>query len=259
MVVKDVKEFHTCGLLEHENKAKPEIRLNQDAIHIKYETNVGDNDREQYEGEDISEETIPAPRQYHTQTQLLHRSKRSIDTTLTKEGILHGKTNETNDSSESSFEKTLISCHDGRILLNSNFTVSHLCTNNEFLANGSYLQIRHDILENGYYFYIFYSDNDLESNEVHAIFDVVKPTYENNGNIPSCLNKTQCSFSIGLFSKETVIVEIPMRNGIEHEKDDHMIMISTCKPRTAVYSVFPIAVLFLILLSAFMGSGTNGS
>lgn len=274
MIVRDISDFHTCGLLEHENKAKPQIHLNQDAIHITYDSNENTND--EFEGENLSAErsskskphsqprTITPTKEY-INMQLISpstRLKRSVNKrsppVTHMEAILHGKTNPTQeDSSVSSFEQTLLMCHNGRILLNENFTYSNLCTNFEQLENVKHPRIPYKVPQDGYYFYIFYSDNDLISNEFYTIFDIWKPTYEYGGYVRNCINQTECSFPLTMWSDEKVVVEIPTRNGIEHEIDDVSILVSTCEPRTSLYSLFLIAVLISILFSAFIGSSTE--
>jgi hypothetical protein len=57
---------------------------------------------------------------------------------------------------------------------------------------------------------------------------------------------------ISRFSGEVVIVEVPTRDGIEHEDDDVTQLYSQCVPRMAVYMIFPIAVLVFILGFAFI-------
>lgn len=76
------------------------------------------------------------------------------------------------------------------------------------------------LFSDGYYYYIFYSDNDLVKNDINAIFDIKKPTYQysNLSESKSCTNKTECSFPIKFFSNEIVILEVPTRDGIEHEE-----------------------------------------
>lgn len=54
------------------------------------------------------------------------------------------------------------------------------------------------------------------------------------------------------FSDEIVIVEVPTRDGIEDEPEDVTILYSECVPRMAVYVIFPIAVLVLVLSCAFI-------
>lgn len=272
MIVKDISNFHTCGLLEHENKLKPQIHQNQDAIHITYESKENMND--EYEGENESaEKSSQSPPKPVTLTQVKElvkmeqispskRDKRSVNkrspSVTHLEAVLHGKTNNAeDDSSVSSFEQSLLMCHNGRILLNANFTYSNLCTNFEHLENTKHPRIPYKVPEDGYYFYIFYSDNDLISNEFYTIFDIWKPTYEYGGYVRHCVNQTECSFPLTMWSDEKVVVEIPTRNGIEHEIDDVSTLVSTCEPRTSLYSLFLVAVLISILLSAFIGSNTE--
>lgn len=54
------------------------------------------------------------------------------------------------------------------------------------------------------------------------------------------------------FSDDFVLVEVPTRDGIEHEDDDITFLYSQCVPRMAVYMIFPIAVLVFILSCAFI-------
>lgn len=111
----------------------------------------------------------------------------------------------------------------------------------------------HFVASDGYYYYIFYSDNDFIKNDIHAKFDIYKPTYRfSDSSSRECVNQTECEFPIHLMSDETVIVEVPTRDGIEHEADDITMLMSTCKPRMAIYMIFPIIVLVLILICAFL-------
>lgn len=112
----------------------------------------------------------------------------------------------------------------------------------------------HEVVSDGYYYYIFYSDNDQVKNDIHAVFDIYKPTflYSNISQSKGCINSTECSFPIQFFSDDKVYLEVPTRDGIEHEEDDITYLISTCHPRMGVYVIFPIAVLFLILSCAFI-------
>ncbi|PSN41833.1 hypothetical protein C0J52_14509 [Blattella germanica] len=190
------------------------------------------------------------------------RSRRSVhlsQTHLLDGGIEHGGnaangTIPENDaeSSFSSFENSLRTCYEGQILLNEEFPPSHNCTDVSALEIQGTMEAIHEVSEDGYYYYIFYSDNDYVSNDIHAIFNIHKPTYQYAKHARSCFNETECSFPITFWSDETVIVEIPTRDGIEHEEDDITYLISTCHPRMSVYVIFPVAVLFLILGCAFM-------
>lgn len=178
------------------------------------------------------------------------RSKRDL---LIETRARHGITNDTS-TSVSSFENNLLSCYDGQILLAQSFPPSTLCRNVIYLESGSHMVTQHEINADGYYYYIFYSDNDNVKNDINALFDIHKPTflYANISDTSKCYNATNCSFPIDFLTDEVVIVEVPTRDGIEHEGDDFTVLISTCHPRMGVYVIFPIAVLFLILTCAFL-------
>ncbi|XP_033327458.1 uncharacterized protein LOC117221012 [Megalopta genalis] len=195
-------------------------------------------------------------------TMLTKKVKRSQDlvkpTFLLDEGIKHGgnavmnATNADDISSVSSFENGLFKCYGGSILIAQEFAPSKHCTNVTYLLSGKHMQATQNIVESGYYYYIFYSDNDIVSNDIHAVFDIYKPLlqYENVTN--SCINQTKCSFPVNLLSLDKVIVEIPTKDGVEYEIYNNSLLLSVCHPRMEVYIIFPIAVLFLILTRAFM-------
>ncbi|XP_018902517.1 uncharacterized protein [Bemisia tabaci] len=172
-------------------------------------------------------------------------------------GLVHGGNALTyntsaHDSSFSSFEYGLYTCYDGNILLTQGFPPSKLCTSVEFFEMQKHMKTVHDVVSDGYYYYIFYSDNDFQLNDIHAVFDIYKPTYMYGNYSHGCINKTECYFPINFLSDETVVVEVPTRDGIEHEGDDITLLTSTCHPRVTVYMLFPISILFLILSCAFL-------
>lgn len=177
-------------------------------------------------------------------------------------GIEHGGnagnyTVESDESSVSSFEMNLFTCYDGQIVLTQEFNAISNCVNVSYLEKTEktrHLEAVHAVGTDSYYYYIFYSDNDYISNDIHAIFDIYKPTYRytNSSKKKECLNTTKCEFPIQFASKETVIVEVPTRDGIEHEDDDITYLVSTCQPRMSVYIIFPVAVIFLILGCSFL-------
>lgn len=174
-------------------------------------------------------------------------------------GIEHGgnalnyTATDSDESSASSFETNLLKCYNGQVLVNKGFPPSSSCTDVHYLERTDHLEVVYDVASDGYYYYIFYSDNDYISNDIHAVFDIYKPTYRymNSSKSKECLNATECRFPIEFWSDETVIVEVPTRDGIEHEDDD-MLLVSTCQPRMGVYIIFPVSVLFLILGCAFL-------
>ena len=161
------------------------------------------------------------------------------------------------ESSFSSFENSLMECYKGKILMREEFPPSPTCTDVHALETHGTMEAVHDVVEDGYYFYIFYSDNDYVQNDIHAIFNIHKVTYQYAEHSRSCSNETECTFPITFWSDETVIVEIPTRDGLERDgidraMDDINNLISSCNPRMSVYIIFPVAVLFLILGCAFM-------
>lgn len=175
---------------------------------------------------------------------------------LLDQGIKHGGNALRNhtaneDSSVSSFEEELFTCYEGNVLVAQEFDPDDLCTNVTYLDSGKSMQSRHNVIEDGYYYYIFYSDNDLVSNDIHAIFDIYKPTFQYENITKSCINDTECTFPLSIMSSDRVIVEVPTKDGID-ESDDISLLISVCHPRMGMYIIFPIAVLFLILSCAFL-------
>lgn len=178
---------------------------------------------------------------------------------LLDQGIKHGGNADKNSSdsegtsSISSFESGLLNCYNGAILLAHEFQPSDQCTDISYLLNGKHIQANHHVEQNGYYYYIFYSDNDIVSNDIYAIFDIYKPTFQYENVTKSCINQTECSFHISPLSADRVIVEIPTKDGIDHnEIDDVGMLISICQPRMGTYMIFPIAILLLILGCAFI-------
>lgn len=179
---------------------------------------------------------------------------------LLDQGIRHGGNANKNftsssyeASSVSSFENSLFSCYGGAILLAHEFEPSYQCTNISYLLSGKHVQANHHVEEDGYYYYIFYSDNDIVSNDIYIIFDIYKPTFQYENVSKSCINVTECSFSLTPLSADRIIVEIPTKDGIEHnEIDDTNILISICQPRMGAYVFFPIAMLVSFLGCAFI-------
>ncbi|KAI8119299.1 hypothetical protein CVS40_9153 [Lucilia cuprina] len=186
-----------------------------------------------------------------------HRPKRDhvYDRKYTHGGNAMNFTQTDESNSISSFENGLLECFKTNKLSFGDFPPMADCTNPHFLENGSHRMLSiHEIDADGYYYYIFYSDNDMVRNDIHAIFDIYKPTFEysNLTNQQACVNATNCTFPIGFMSDEVVVVEVPTRDGIEHEDDDITYLISTCHPRPEIYAIFPVLVLILILSCSFL-------
>ncbi|CAH0725947.1 unnamed protein product, partial [Brenthis ino] len=158
------------------------------------------------------------------------------------------------DKSVSSFEVNLYDCYQDNILMNEFFPYSTQCNNTKYLEEITTLKVDHQVTSDGYYYYIFYSDNDFVNNDIHAIFDIYKPTfqYSNMSKSKMCLNKTECQFDVEMFSNELVIVEVPTKDGLNNNDEESFILRSICHPRMSVYIFFPVSVLLLILLFAFL-------
>lgn len=181
----------------------------------------------------------------------LHNPNTLLDT-----GVYHGGNafNSTVNVQDpiSRFENNLQECFHNKILINRLFPYSMKCNSTNYLENTTILKVVHEVLLDGYYYYIFYTDNGV--NDIHAIFDIYKPTFQyvNNSESKVCVNKTECEFNIDFFSDELVIVEKPTKEGLQNEESDSSILVSICHPRISVYIFFPISVLLLILLFAFL-------
>lgn len=134
-------------------------------------------------------------------TQQKEEDDRTKRDTILDGGPRHGgnAANFLNESdSISSFENALLECYDGQILVAKSFAPSKNCNSVKSLEQGSYLVSTHEVNSDGYYYYIFYSDNDYDSNQIHAVFDIHKPTYlySNISETKGCINSTQCHFPI---------------------------------------------------------------
>lgn len=195
------------------------------------------------------------------QSHISHRHTRSnqqvLNAPLLDHGIQHGgnalrNNASSEDSSASSFEEGLLNCYKGNLLLQNPFNHSESCSGVHFLEYGDYMTTLHNVTHDGYYYYIFYSDNDIVSNDIHAVFDIYKPTFQYENVTKSCLNSTKCTFTLSMLSNDRVIVEVPTRDGIEHEQDDISHLTSVCHPRMGIYIIFPIAILLFVISCAFI-------
>ncbi|XP_059060522.1 uncharacterized protein LOC131853595 isoform X2 [Achroia grisella] len=285
LVVKGDKILNTCGILEGDKykKSHPTLKNqghvlvtlenpneNQNKTSIQIVENKSDNGEWIDKDDDdvlsfggmsnstkMDQFNTPSPtrKKRDTVPKKLHNPNTVLDT-----GVHHGGNAFNNtmkspqDSSVSSFENNLHECYQNNILINNFFPFSIQCNSTKYLERTTTLKVTHDVLLDGYFYYIFYSDNDFVLNDIHAIFDIYKPTfqYTNMSETKVCINKTKCEFDVSFFSDELVIVEVPTRDGLTYDDDDSSILVSVCHPRMSVYILFPISVLLLILLFAFL-------
>ncbi|XP_026727248.1 uncharacterized protein LOC113493457 isoform X1 [Trichoplusia ni] len=272
LVVKGDRILNTCGILEgyKHKKVHPKLengvlvtlekpddkkKINDTSYDKK---NDNDNTIDSYihngiEDSDDTSKTVHVERE---------RSKRDIKNlplhnpnTLLDTGVYHGGNlfNSTiQQQTMSRLENNLHECYHDKILIDHLFPYSSQCNSTNYLENTTTLKVVHEVLLDAYYYYIFYTDDGV--NDIHAMFDIYKPTFQyvNNSESKTCVNKTQCEFSIDFFSDELVIVEKPTKEGLQNEDSDSSILISICHPRVSVYILFPVSVLLLILLFAFL-------
>jgi hypothetical protein len=241
------------------NHSDGKVENNQHDKH--FEVSVGDESGKMLEIMTNESKPLNSSQEEKIQGEVRQKIKRAINFApayLLDGGVEHGG-NAGNmskgynaQSSASSFENGLLTCYDGQILLAQDFLPSPACTSVHVLEKHGTMKTVHEVTADGYYYYIFYSDNDLVQNDIHAVFNIHKPTYQYAKHSRACYNNTECTFPITFWSDEIVIVEVPTRDGIEHEDDDVTFLVSSCHPRMSVYVIFPVAVLFLVLGCAFM-------
>lgn len=157
-------------------------------------------------------------------------------------------------SSGSSFAKNLWSCYGGDTLFTQSFSASSRCVSQDnMMKHAIRMRTVHEVTSTGYYYYIFYSDNDIVSNDIFARFNIEKVVYSFPNYTHSCQNTTICSFPLTFLSSEKVLLEVPLQDGVSDEDAlAQMILISSCRPRLGVYFIFPVSIILLILCCAFM-------
>lgn len=267
LVVKGDKILNTCGILDGDKyKKDPLLIENHGHVSVTLE-NPRNKKREvpqhNYETED---EPWLIENNSYEMDELKTKHKRDTNkvlhnpNTVLDAGVNHGgnapnlTVKPSEDKSVSSFEVNLYDCYQDNILMNEFFPYSTQCNNTKYLEEITTLKVDHQVTSDGYYYYIFYSDNDFVNNDIHAIFDIYKPTfqYSNMSESKMCLNKTECQFDVEMFSNELVIVEVPTKDGLNNNDEESFILRSICHPRMSVYIFFPVSVLLLILLFAFL-------
>ncbi|XP_022821071.1 uncharacterized protein LOC111352694 isoform X1 [Spodoptera litura] len=278
LVVKGDRILNTCGILDGYNRQEKGIpkvehqgllvtlenpdKKNEENNTRKHLTH--NNEENKLDGHDSSQSILHTKGTTEKKSQIVQeRAKRDIKNiplhnpnTLLDTGVYHGGNafNSTVELEEpvSRFENTLNECFHDMILINRLFPFSVQCNSTNYLENTTTLKVVHEVLLDGYYYYIFYSDSGI--NDIHAIFDIYKPTFQyvNNSESKVCVNRTECEFNIDFFSDELVIVEKPTKEGLQNEESDSSILVSVCHPRMSIYIFFPISVILLILLFAFL-------
>ncbi|XP_063547122.1 uncharacterized protein LOC134754711 isoform X2 [Cydia strobilella] len=157
-------------------------------------------------------------------------------------------------SSFSSSEERLLQC-DG-LILNLPMTPHRSCmknadeTQSATAAKANALTYR--VPANGYYFFVFNSENERQKNFIRAKFDLQKTRYEvAQTALRECRNSTQrCDLLLDIFSSQKVVLEVPLRNN-DSLWNEQFVIVSECEPRTSIYLACVVAVPLLFMIFAF--------
>lgn len=188
----------------------------------------------------------------------------AIEEGLQPDGIAehHDMVNETtiNDRSKSEFwssfsssEERLLNC--AGLILNLPLTPHRQCIRHqphrEYDVAALENTITYKVPRNGYYFFVFSSENEVQVNYIRVHFELQKRMYNVSNSMMSCRNSTEpCSLPLDFFSNEKVVLELPVRSN-ESLWNEEFIAVSTCEPRTALYLGCVLAVPVIFLFFAF--------
>ncbi|KAJ0171960.1 hypothetical protein K1T71_012723 [Dendrolimus kikuchii] len=157
-------------------------------------------------------------------------------------------------SSFSSSEEALLECEG--LILNLPLTHHSKCyaeaTDVETFAAAKANALTYRVPANGYYFFVFNSENEVQKNYIRAKFDLQKTRYDvARTKLRECTNSTsRCDLPLDIFSSQKVVLEVPLRDN-DSLWNEQFVIISECEPRTSIYLACVIAVPVLILIFAF--------
>lgn len=104
---------------------------------------------------------------------------------------------------------------------------------------------------NGYYFFVFNSENEVQENYIQVEFNMQKTVYDVSQAVRQCNNATdECELPLSFFSDQRVVFELPVRAN-ESRWNEEFLVVSECEPRTAVYLLCVLSVPLVILFFAF--------
>lgn len=207
------------------------------------------------------EEVERTRRELHTDISEDENAAEEVGVPLKVDGVsyIRGRVNETspNDSSKSEFwssfsssEERLMECEG--LLLNLPLTPHRHCEpgypHDTVLESNT---VSYKIPSNGYYFFIYNSENEVQTNFLKIKFQLEKIIYNVSNAVASCTNETnECSLPLSFFSKQKVVLELPY-NQNESTLNDEFLAISTCEPRSTLYLLCVVAVPVFIVMFAF--------
>ncbi|XP_046751667.1 uncharacterized protein LOC124414690 [Diprion similis] len=182
---------------------------------------------------------------------------------LNPDGIAEdrGTVNETtmNDRSNSEFwssfsssEERLLECNG--LILNLPLTPHRHCTpkfEGDHVAASLSNTVTYRVPTNGYYFFVFNSENEIQPNFIRIRFELQKTSYDTSNPMQSCKNSTgACSLPLSFFSSQKAVLELPL-TGNDSQWNEEYVVVSTCEPRTAIYVICIVLVPILVLVFAF--------
>ncbi|KAL3289084.1 hypothetical protein HHI36_003526 [Cryptolaemus montrouzieri] len=156
-------------------------------------------------------------------------------------------------SSFSSSEEALLNC-DG-LILNLPLDPHHKCSANltNEQAEEAHLQntFIYKVPLNGYYFFVFSSENEVQQNYVRVQIDLQKTLYDVSKPLAKCSNtSTNCSLDLQFLSGQKVVLQLPLQNNDDYF-DEEFVAESECEPRSELYAICVIAVPVVFILFAF--------
>ncbi|XP_076166911.1 uncharacterized protein LOC143146454 isoform X1 [Ptiloglossa arizonensis] len=183
---------------------------------------------------------------------MLHPDGIAEDRGVVNETTLNDRSNSEFWSSFSSSEERLLECKG--LILNLPLTPHRHCTprHEEKHLEASFANtVTYRVPINGYYFFVFNSENEIQPNYVRVRFDLLKTVYNISNPVHACKNSTkECTLPFRIFSNERTVLELPL-SGNDSQWNEEYVVVSTCQPRTAVYLLCIMLVPLLILLFAF--------
>nr|CAI5851290.1 unnamed protein product [Callosobruchus analis] len=153
-------------------------------------------------------------------------------------------------SSFSSSEEALLNC--AGLILNlplTPHTACHPSLNQEESYKDNTITYRVPV--NGYYFFVFNSENEVQQNFIRIHFNIEKAIYDVSNPIESCINTSEtCSLNLNFFSSQKLVLELPVpeNNTVWNEE---FVIVSECEPRTAIYMMCAVMVLIMVIMFAF--------
>ncbi|XP_071454893.1 uncharacterized protein [Hetaerina americana] len=79
--------------------------------------------------------------------------------------------------------------------------------------------LSYQIPANGYYFFVFNSENEVQTNFIHVHFDLRRRVYKIKDPIVECHNATHCELPLSFFSDQKVVLELPINQGHTNHSD----------------------------------------